>query len=279
MTNQNHRPTPARTLWPSTLTSPTARPDRPPGSNSQPAGAGRPPDRLAVPLPTRLAKLVITVLAVLVDLVLPIRCAGCGERGIPICLRCAATFAGPFPVRRPGLAHGPPAFALAEYQGAARTALLAYKERGRRDLAGVLGRTMAAVLPWLPGAGPDVDGTWWLVPAPSRATEARRRGGWHLVRLARAVACALAAAGHPAVVAPALRLAGPARDSVGLTAAARAANLAGRIRLRPEGSPPRGTPVILLDDVIASGATATACAAELTAAGLNVTAVLTLTAV
>lgn len=218
-------------------------------------------------------------LGCLIDLVLPVRCVGCGLRGAGCCMRCVTAFDGPFPVCRPVLANGPPAYALADYRGAARAAVIGYKERGRRDLAGVLGRVMAAVLPWLPGAAPDSDGTWWLVPAPSRAVAARRRGGWHLARLAREVAAALSSGGRPVVVAPALRMAPQVSDSVGLGAAARVANLAGRVRLWPAGAPPAGTPVVLLDDVLASGATAAACVRELGRGGIPVSAVLALTAV
>lgn len=231
------------------------------------------------PVGSKINAALCAFLAFLIDLLLPVRCVGCGLRGLGCCVRCAAAFDGPFPVSRPVLANGPPAYALADYRGAARAAVIGYKERGRRDLAGVLGRVMAAVLPWLPGATPDPDGTWWLVPAPSRAVAARRRGGWHLARLAREVAGALALGGRSAVVAPALRVAPQASDSVGLGAAARVANLAGRVRWWPAGAPPPGTPVVLLDDVLASGATAAACVRELGRVDIRVSAVLVLTAV
>jgi predicted amidophosphoribosyltransferase len=79
-------------------------------------------------------------------------------------------------------------------------------------------------------------------------------------------------------VAPALRLARGARDSAGLGAADRIANLSGRVRCHPPGAPPRGTPVVLVDDVVTTGATAAACVRALASAGLMTTAVLTLTA-
>jgi predicted amidophosphoribosyltransferase len=214
----------------------------------------------------------------LLDLIIPRRCAGCELPGTGWCPTCAATLRAPFAVEREATAHGPPAYALAGYRGAARRAVLAYKERGRRDLAAPLGGALGAAVLHLPGARAGPDGTWYLVPAPSRPAAARRRGGPHLVPVARQVAATLAAAGHAAAVAPALRLDRSTRDSVGLTAADRAANLRGRMRHVPAGSPPAGHPVVLLDDVLTTGATAAAATEVLAAAGIAVTAVLTLTA-
>lgn len=208
------------------------------------------------------------VLTGLLDLLMPPRCAGCGaaER---CCARCLAAFGDPRRLRLPG----PAAYALADYRGAARELVLAFKERGRVDLAQPLGALLGRALPLLSEARPAEDGTWWLVPAPSRRSASRVRGGEHVLRLAEAAA----AVGAPAAVAPALRLASGVHDSVGLDAAARRANLAGRVRPRPDGLPPPGTPVVLLDDVVTTGATAAACTRALRDAGVRVTAVLTLT--
>jgi predicted amidophosphoribosyltransferase len=98
-----------------------------------------------------------------------------------------------------------------------------------------------------------------------------------MIPIARFCAAALCSAGVPATTSPALRVHRRARDSVGLDAAARIANLAGRIRAVANQAPPPGARVVLLDDVITTGATAAACVAALGSVGVPVTAVLALT--
>jgi predicted amidophosphoribosyltransferase len=196
----------------------------------------------------------------ILDLLLPHRCAGCGAPAALWCSACAATLRR-FPVIRPGLTD---AHALSPYHGPARRAVLAYKERGRRELASALGAALAAALPEI-RAGP-----YALVPAPSRPAAARARHGQHMA----AVAAACAEALPDATVAPVLTLSGGARDSLGLNPAAREANLRGRIHCA--ASPPRHA--VLIDDVITTGATATTCRTALLEAGAKTVTVLTLTA-
>jgi predicted amidophosphoribosyltransferase len=216
------------------------------------------------------------IAASLLDLLVPSKCAGCGRSGQAWCPGCARLLGPPFAVRAAGQ---PPVYALGRYAGPVRAALLAYKERGHRELAEPFGAAIAAGLrsiadglagrPQGPRSGrPPGDG-WWLVPAPSRAAQARRRGGDHVVRLAEVAAAELAGSGAVAAVAPALRLSAGARDSVGLDAAARVANLAGRIRPRRSGLPPPGTGVVLIDDVLTTGATVTESVAALRLARLR----------
>lgn len=216
----------------------------------------------------------------LLDLLLPAHCGGCGAPGDALCARCRALFGPPKAIRAPRLPRGPDAFALAAYRGPARAGLLAFKERGRRDLATSLGAGLAHGLLRLDRSRPDLrdaDG-WYLVPAPSRTLAALRRGGQHVESLASAAAAELSAHGHRAAVAPALRMATGVRDSVGMSPAQRQANLDGRIRTRPAGTPPAGSSVVLIDDLITTGATAAACTETLRRAGVHVAAVLTLAA-
>ena len=196
------------------------------------------------------------VLRHLLDLLLPVDCGGCGAPGAALCPDCASLLGVPSQVY-PACPTGPPVYALGNYHGRLRAAILAYKERGRRDLANPLGAALAAALLQIrsldadyayrrlesrslhPGCG---SGTVWMVPVPSRNAAAGRRGGQHVALLARRAAAALAGAGVAAAVAPALRLGAGVHDSVGLSAAARRANLAGRVLARRAGLPPPAPP-------------------------------------
>jgi predicted amidophosphoribosyltransferase len=214
----------------------------------------------------------------LLDLLIPARCASCGAPGSPCCAPCQTAWGSLSEIARGPTTGLVPVYALARYADEARRLVLAYKERGRRDLAPSLGHALAAALPRLPANPRAPDGGWWLVPVPSRRHASRIRGGPHVRRMAEECAKALAGQGIPAAVAPVLRLKAGARDAARLNRTERAANLDGRIGWVPDAAPPIGTPVILLDDVITTGATAAACTRILDAKGIHVSAVVALTA-
>jgi predicted amidophosphoribosyltransferase len=202
----------------------------------------------------------------LADLLLPRTCAGCAVPGVVLCRRCSRLLTRPRlaqPRRHPpGF---PPTVAAGAYAGPVRPAVLAFKEHGRAELAGPLGTALAlavaAVLTGLPGRCP---GPVLLVPVPSTAAAVRHRGRDHVRELADAAAAELRAAGVPAGTVRLLgRVAGRrVQDSAGLDAAQRRANLAGRFRALPAELPP-GSRLVLVDDVVTSGATLTEAASAL----------------
>ncbi|MGY6658385.1 ComF family protein [Amycolatopsis sp. TRM77291] len=207
----------------------------------------------------------------LLDLLIPARCASCGVPGAPCCATCQTAWGSLSEIIRGPTAGLVPVYALAPYADEARRLILAYKERGRRDLAPSFGRAVAEALAHLPDPEPEP----CLVPVPSRRHASRVRGGPHVQRIAEECVKVLAGKGKAATVAPVLRLRSGVRDAVGLTRAQRSANLDGRIRLAPGACREK---VVLLDDVITTGATAAACTRFLDISGIHVSAVVALAA-
>jgi predicted amidophosphoribosyltransferase len=211
----------------------------------------------------------------LTDLVLPTACAGCGGPGVAarygVCAACVTAVTALRPHRTrpdPAPAGLPPCVALADYGGVLRELLLAYKDRGRHRLARPLGRLLAVAVAELT-AGPAV-----LVPVPDTAAAARARHGDHLWRLARPAAQWLRATGSPVALARPVR-ALPRPDSAGLDTAARAAAASTGFaprpgRLRALRRLAAGRRVILLDDVVTTGATLAAISRLLADGGVPV---------
>jgi predicted amidophosphoribosyltransferase len=222
----------------------------------------------------------------LLDLALPADCAGCGLLPGLLCSGCESALAAPprpaWP--RPSPAGLPPPWAVADYDGSVRAALLAHKEQGRTALARPLGAALArsvrsVVAPTEEGAAPrrlspsGRTARVVLVPMPSRRSAVRERGRDPTLAIAQQAARVLRDEGGDVSVRPVLLMAGSVQDQSGLDAQARAANLRDGVLL-----PDRwvallshdGTRVVLVDDIITTGASLAAAAVTLRRRGVEV---------
>jgi predicted amidophosphoribosyltransferase len=95
-------------------------------------------------------------------------------------------------------------------------------------------------------------------------------------RIAKRAAAELSSAAGRVSVADCLALRRGVVDSAGLAPEERVRNLAGRVRLRSRRLP--SGPLLLVDDVITTAATAASCAAALGQAGAELVGVVALTA-
>ncbi len=183
------------------------------------------------------------------DLLAPPRCAGCSTLGAALCRECRVGIARP----PEGLSFPPLRRVLVpwSYVGAARSLVLDLKLRGRRVAAEPLVEAMLAEVARTGLAGETI--TW----VPGRRTDIRRRGFDHARVLAEGVAESL---GLPPA---ALLTSSPRRtDQTGLAAAARRANLRDAFRCEVASGG-----IVLVDDVVTTGATVRACAEALLHAG------------
>ena len=212
----------------------------------------------------------------MLDIILPLSCAGCGRAGCelcddclrglqrllgPCCARCGAPSA--WPVARCLECKGRKlaftcARAAVAYLGPAKQLVRAWKDGGRRRLAALAARLVAEVV-----ARPTVDAVTFVPADPDRGL----RRGRHP---ARELAALLAVQWELPCLAT-LERREPAPRQRGLTLAERRRNVRGAYRARA----PTPRRLALIDDVYTTGATANACASVLRASGARSVEVIT----
>ncbi|HEX4738886.1 MAG TPA: ComF family protein [Allosphingosinicella sp.] len=237
--------------------------------------------------------LVRNLLRETVDFALPPRCPACGTitpephrfcfdcwqsltfLGDPCCQCCGLPFAyGDLGSLCGGCLAEPPPFerlrAAVAYGEVARTVVLKLKYSGRPGLAETLARFMHRHLPEIgrPAAGEKGP---LLVPVPLHRWRLWKRG----YNQAALLASALARANGIAFAPDLLRRTRATPPLKGLGRRERALTVRGAFRVTEKGKAAlAGRPVILVDDVFTTGATAGACARTLKRAGAASVAIL-----
>jgi predicted amidophosphoribosyltransferase len=224
-----------------------------------------------------------TALAEAWALVAPVDCAGCGAHDRVLCTLCAAGL-------RAHLQHAElrgdhrqagavepaalepvalelariPLVAALSYEGVVRSVMLAYKNEGRTELA----RSLAAPLDAAVTAVWNGSDAELLIPVPGSRSGTARRGFGPVALVARRAGL---------VLTPALRAVGSGPEQKSLTLEQRRAAGAGQLHTPKSGSERwqvralvRGRRVVLVDDVVTSGATLRAAVRALHAAGAEV---------
>jgi predicted amidophosphoribosyltransferase len=157
----------------------------------------------------------------------------------------------------------PEVWAAAGYADEVRAVLLAHKERGVTGLARPLGEALAGAVRAVASGGALL-----LVPVPSARRAVAVRGHDAMRRLALAAARELRREGIRARAAAVLRQRRPVADQSGLSARERLENLSGAIDGRAgSGRLLRAAPVVLVDDLMTTGASLVAAARAVEAAG------------
>jgi ComF family protein len=211
------------------------------------------------------------------DIALPTLCVACREpvSGDGVCATCWAKLSfiaqpfcprlgipfvydpGPDLLSMEAIAN-PPAYARARaavrYDDVARTLVHALKYQDRTDLAPAMGR-------WMARAGRELlaqaDA---LIPVPLHW----RRGWSRRYNQSGALARIIERQSGVKLVSEALRRVRPTEQQIGLSRSQRASNVQGAFKVAPERAADiQGRRLILIDDVLTSGATVDACARAL----------------
>lgn len=197
------------------------------------------------------------------DLALPAQCAGCRREGAALCRECLPALDVRY-AAVPGVPIGlpadlpPPLLQLewcAPFTGVTRRALHALKYDGERRLAPYLG---AAVARRWARAGVAGDA---FVPVPASPDRVRERGYDQASLIATEAARRLSLP-----VLHALQRTRATTAQSDLDRAGRGSNLGGAFRVM-DAAPIAGRWIVLVDDVVTTGATVAACASALLDAG------------
>lgn len=201
------------------------------------------------------------------DVIVPRGCAGCDVPDTVLCERCRGLFrhCRRFPCEETTVGFW---YACGRYEGRARHAILAWKDHGDEQCDNPFADAMADMIMRcdLLNGRDDV----LIVPAPSSKRSLHERGRAHMSSLSKQVAIRIRSNGGN-VHAKNVLLVRDMRTKSVQTANARqrASRVAGHIAVRDDADL-AGAPVLLIDDIVTTGATMRQCVAALQHVGAEV---------
>ena len=192
----------------------------------------------------------------LINVLLPTPCVICSKLGAPLCKRCSDNFKLNF--RQIELS-GVIGFAISDYGPEVASIINNLKEKGITSLSSSI--AIFAKQFW-----PEELKDAILVPVPSSPSNSKKRGYSHTSLIAKALARQLPGLRTREL----LRSKSKRLDQVGLSPKQRVENLQGAFRAEIRGFHPNGRALVLVDDVLTSGATLTEAITCLRTSGLEV---------
>ena len=192
----------------------------------------------------------------LLNVLLPTPCVICSKLGAPLCRSCSDNFQLNFRQIELSEVSG---FAISDYSTEAASIINNLKEKGITSLTPSIATFAKAF--W-----PEELKDAILVPIPSSPSNSKKRGYSHTSLIAKALARQLPGLRTREL----LRSRAKRLDLVGLSPGQRVENMQGAFRADFRGFHPNGRPLMLIDDVLTSGATMTEATTCLRASGLEV---------
>jgi ComF family protein len=192
----------------------------------------------------------------LLNVILPTPCVICSKLGAPLCKACSESFELKF--RQIDLS-GVRGFAVSDYSAEASSIINNLKEKGITSLTPSIAKF--AKQHW-----PEELTDAILVPVPSSLANSKKRGFSHTTLIARAMARQMPKISTREL----LKSTNKRQDQVGLSLNQRLENMRGAFRAQIRGYYPKGRPLVLVDDVLTSGATMTEAITCLQRSGLEI---------